>query len=113
MAFRRHKERQYDSPMAGFVLLHSPLVGPSTWRWVAEELRTLGNDVNIPVISHSTASQGWEGVVSEVLTQLPVAMVWSSWPTAELGHCCPRSWTGPMPERQHWSSSTPASPQRP
>ena len=73
MAFRRHKERQYDSPMAGFVLLHSPLVGPSTWRWVAEELRTLGNDVDIPVISHSAASQGWEGVVSEVLTQLPVA----------------------------------------
>ena len=70
---RRRKERQYDSPMAGFVLLHSPLVGPSTWKWVAEELRSLGNDVDVPVISPSSTSQGWEGVVGEVLTQLPVA----------------------------------------
>ena len=44
--------------MAGFVLLRSPLVGPSTWKWVAEELRNLGNDVDVPVISPSSTSQG-------------------------------------------------------
>ena len=59
--------------MSGFVLLHSPLVGPTTWRWAAEELRALGNDVDVPVISPSSAAKGWEGVVNEVLTQLPTA----------------------------------------
>ncbi len=31
-----------------FVLVHSPLVGPATWNWVAEELQALGHDVAVP-----------------------------------------------------------------
>ena len=39
-----------------FVLLHSPVVGPSTWRWVAEALRTAGNEVVVPdLVAAATA----------------------------------------------------------
>jgi hypothetical protein len=31
-----------------FALVHSPVVGPSTWHWVAEALRTGGHDVVVP-----------------------------------------------------------------
>jgi hypothetical protein len=31
-----------------FVLVHSPVVGPSTWRWVADALRSNGHDVIVP-----------------------------------------------------------------
>jgi pimeloyl-ACP methyl ester carboxylesterase len=31
-----------------FVLVHSPLVSPATWRWVAEVLRRLGHEAVVP-----------------------------------------------------------------
>lgn len=31
-----------------FVLVHSPVVGPSTWRWVAGALRSRGQDAVVP-----------------------------------------------------------------
>jgi hypothetical protein len=31
-----------------FLLVHSPAVGPSTWRWVADSLRSQGHDVVVP-----------------------------------------------------------------
>src|SRR4051812_41680577 len=31
-----------------FVLVHSPVVGPSTWRWVAKVLRSEGHEVVVP-----------------------------------------------------------------
>src|SRR5262249_49591650 len=31
-----------------FVLVHSPAVGPATWRWVAETLRSQGHDAVVP-----------------------------------------------------------------
>lgn len=34
--------------MVAFLLLHSPSVGPSTWRAVADELRRRGHDVAVP-----------------------------------------------------------------
>lgn len=49
-----------------FVLVHSPLVGPTTWKWVAEELRSDGHTVVVPAASRSTLSAGWEGFVSDV-----------------------------------------------
>jgi hypothetical protein len=33
-----------------FVIVHAPLVGPSTWRWVAEALRGRGHDVVVPAL---------------------------------------------------------------
>jgi pimeloyl-ACP methyl ester carboxylesterase len=40
------------------VLVHAPLVGPSTWRWVAEELRRHGHDVFVPVLRDDAETGG-------------------------------------------------------
>jgi Alpha/beta hydrolase family len=37
--------------MPVFVLVHSPVTGPSTWRWVAEELTAGGHRAIIPAVS--------------------------------------------------------------
>jgi hypothetical protein len=34
-----------------FVLVHSPVVGPSTWRWVADALRSDGHDAAVPSLT--------------------------------------------------------------
>lgn len=56
--------------MARFFLLHSPVVGPTTWKWVSEELRGLGHEVEILVISPAATFRGWEEVVEEVVAQV-------------------------------------------
>src|SRR5271169_5455671 len=56
--------------MARFFLLHSPVVGPTTWKWVSDELRDLGHGVEILVISSSATFRGWEEVVNEVVAQV-------------------------------------------
>jgi hypothetical protein len=56
--------------MAKFFLLHSPVVGPSTWKWVSEELQGMGHEVAILVISPSATHRGWQGVVEEVVAQV-------------------------------------------
>jgi hypothetical protein len=55
--------------MASFVLVHSPLVGPTTWRWVADELEERGHRVVIPVVTESVTSKGWEAFVESVADQ--------------------------------------------
>ena len=49
--------------MSSFILVHSPLVGPVTWTWVAEELRRGGNRVVVPSLKHAAVSGSWEGCV--------------------------------------------------
>lgn len=44
--------------MSTVVLVHAPLVGPSTWRWVAEELRRCGHDVFVPALRDDSALDG-------------------------------------------------------
>ena len=39
-----------------FVLVHSPVVGPSTWRWVGERLRSLGHDAVVPDLTDGARS---------------------------------------------------------
>jgi len=39
-----------------FVLVHSPLVGPATWRGVAEVLASLGHAVDVPDLRHAAKS---------------------------------------------------------
>jgi hypothetical protein len=56
--------------MAKFFLLHSPAVGPTTWKWVSEELQGMGHEVKILVISPPATLQGWRGVVEEVVSQV-------------------------------------------
>jgi pimeloyl-ACP methyl ester carboxylesterase len=36
--------------------VHSPLVGPATWRWVAEVLRSSGHDVTVPDLTEAAAT---------------------------------------------------------
>lgn len=59
-----------------FVLLHSPSVGPSTWRPVAEHLTAEGYQVRVPSLLHigAGARPFWPRVVSAVrddLRQVP------------------------------------------
>ena len=56
--------------MAKFFLLHSPVVGPTTWKWVSEELQDMDHEVEILVISPSATFRGWEDVVEEVAAQV-------------------------------------------
>ncbi|HEX2064965.1 MAG TPA: hypothetical protein VHE80_11155 [Acidimicrobiales bacterium] len=52
---------------APFVLVHSPLMGPVVWSWVAEELEERGNAVIVPSLATADLSQGWPGAVDSVV----------------------------------------------
>lgn len=54
-----------------FVLVHSPLVGPVSWSWVAGELRARGHRVLLPSLKRAGVSGGWEACVSVVLQEAP------------------------------------------
>jgi hypothetical protein len=56
--------------MARFLLLHSPLVGPTTWKWVSEELRGMGHEAKILIIPPLATFRGWEEVVENVIVQV-------------------------------------------
>jgi hypothetical protein len=46
--------------MQRFVLVHSPVVGPSTWRWVAETLVAGGHMVTVPAVYQEVTELGWQ-----------------------------------------------------
>jgi len=48
---------------AAIVLIHSPLVGPATWGWVAEELVARGRQVTVPSLVGAAAAGNWEAYV--------------------------------------------------
>jgi hypothetical protein len=59
-----------------FVLIHSPLVGPLTWRLVADQMRHKGLNVGVPTLVDSPDSKEpfWKQhaeSVSEALAQIP------------------------------------------
>jgi hypothetical protein len=59
-----------------YVLIHSPLVGPLTWKLVAEEMRRRGLEVIIPILKDSPDSEEpyWKQhaeSVSQALAQVP------------------------------------------
>ncbi len=56
--------------MASFLLLHSPVVGPTTWKWVSEELRGMGHTAEILTISPSATFGGWEEVVTQAVSHV-------------------------------------------
>jgi hypothetical protein len=62
----RHGQNVRVTP---FILVHSPLVGPSTWRWVAETLVARGHRVTVPAVAPETASLGWEAFADAVAAQ--------------------------------------------
>ena len=57
--------------MASFVLVHSPLVGPTTWSWVADELGRDGHQVVIPSLVRAATSGSWEACVDAVVAAVP------------------------------------------
>ncbi len=52
--------------MAALVLVHSPVTGPSTWRWVAAELAARGHRVTVPAVPPAATALGWAGFVGAV-----------------------------------------------
>jgi hypothetical protein len=62
------KARQslHDVVMGNFVLVHSPVTGPSTWRWVAEELTARGHRVVVPPVPPAATALGWSAFVGAV-----------------------------------------------
>ncbi len=49
-----------------FVLVHSPLVGPSTWRWLAQELEAAGHRASMPAVPAAVAGRGWAAFADSV-----------------------------------------------
>ena len=58
-----------DRMTATIVLVHSPLLGPISWRWVADELVELGHRVVVPSIVAGASSGSWEACVERVVAQ--------------------------------------------
>ncbi|MBO0824338.1 MAG: alpha/beta hydrolase [Actinobacteria bacterium] len=52
--------------MTVFVLVHSPVTGPSTWRWVAAELTARGHEVLVPAVP---AVRVWQEFADSVAAQ--------------------------------------------
>ncbi|MGY0020880.1 alpha/beta hydrolase [Streptomyces sp. YJ-C3] len=55
-----------------FVLVHSPSVGPATWRPVADRLRAAGHQARVPSLLHVAADAPpfWPGIVRAVRDDL-------------------------------------------
>jgi pimeloyl-ACP methyl ester carboxylesterase len=65
-----------------FVLVHSPLVGPSTWRWTADELRAADHEVVVPDLREAVAGADPEAVIAAAVAGVP-----ATWPdVAIVGH---------------------------
>src|SRR6185436_17672591 len=61
-----------------YVLIHSPLIGPLTWKLVADEMRQKGLEVIVPTLVDEPDSEKpyWKQHVesaSQALTQIPQA----------------------------------------
>jgi hypothetical protein len=52
--------------VGAFVLVHSPVTGPSTWRWVADELAARGHHVTVPAVPTAATALGWPAFVGAV-----------------------------------------------
>ena len=71
-----------------FVLVHSPLVGPTTWRRLADSLQAGGHDVVVPDLRAAAVAGDVEAVISTVVAAIP-----AEWPApVVVGH----SGAGPM-----------------
>src|SRR5687767_5322469 len=56
---------------ASIVLIHSPLLGPVSWRWVADELRDLGHCVSVPSILSGATAGSWQRCVRLATVDAP------------------------------------------
>lgn len=56
-----------------FVLVHSPLVGPRTWRWVAEALAAAGHGVVVPDLRAATLTGRSQELIVAAASAVPSA----------------------------------------
>jgi hypothetical protein len=64
--------------MASFVLIHSPLVGATTWSWVAQELHHRGHHVAVPAPGASVVAdwRAWtDAIVDDIGTPEAAVLV--------------------------------------
>jgi pimeloyl-ACP methyl ester carboxylesterase len=54
-----------------FVLLHSPLVGPTTWRWVAGALVDAGHAVALPDLRDAAVTGDRDGLITAAAAVVP------------------------------------------
>src|SRR5688500_16898946 len=54
-----------------FLLVHSPVVGPATWRWVAEARTSEGHEVAVPGFRTAAATGHPQAVVSAAVASTP------------------------------------------
>jgi hypothetical protein len=54
-----------------FVLVHSPLVGPTTWRWISAALSAAGHDAVVPDLRSSAATGRPQAFVDEAVSSTP------------------------------------------
>ena len=66
VAFPSRINHRHYVVMAAFVLVHSPVTGPSTWRWVAHELAARGHRVSVPAVPPAATALGWSAFVGAV-----------------------------------------------
>ncbi len=59
--------------MTHFLLVHSPLVGPSTWSPVRDELVLHGHEVTVPSLVDAALSGAWQPCVDAVLAAVDSA----------------------------------------
>jgi pimeloyl-ACP methyl ester carboxylesterase len=54
-----------------FVLVHSPLVGPTTWRWIADALSTAGHETVLPDLRAAAAAGHSSAVIATAAAAIP------------------------------------------
>jgi pimeloyl-ACP methyl ester carboxylesterase len=54
-----------------FVLVHSPLVGPTTWRWTTDSLSAAGHEVVVPDLRDAAAGGRPDALIAAAVAQVP------------------------------------------
>jgi hypothetical protein len=54
-----------------FALFHSPLVGPTTWRWVAGSLVAAGHEVTVPDLRDAAVTGDPDAMIAAAATAIP------------------------------------------
>lgn len=54
-----------------FALVHSPLVGPTTWRWVADALVAAGHEVAVPDLRDAAVTGDPNAVIAAAVAAVP------------------------------------------
>lgn len=56
--------------MTALALLHSPVTGPATWRWVAQRLAADGHQLAVVAVPGEITAHGWEAFVEHAAEQV-------------------------------------------